>query len=51
MILLNWESWSTELKIVASVAALMPVHVIEEWVFPGGFHYQYNSLFRSTKLD
>ena len=48
MILINWKNWSTELKFIASIAALIPIHVIEEWVFPGGCHYQYNvGLFRS----
>lgn len=48
MILINWQNWSTELKFIAAIAALIPIHVIEEWVFPGGFHYQYNvGLFRS----
>ena len=48
MILINWQNWSTELKYIASIAALIPIHVVEEWVFPGGFHYQYNvGLFRS----
>ena len=42
MILINWQNWSTELKFIAAIAALIPIHVIEEWVFPGGFHYQYN---------
>ena len=31
MILINWENWSTELKVVASIAALIPIHVVEEW--------------------
>ncbi|MDO4283799.1 MAG: HXXEE domain-containing protein [Eubacteriales bacterium] len=50
-ILWNWTVWSAELKIVAAVAALIPMHVVEEWVFPGGFHYQYNSLFHSKRPD
>ena len=29
----------------------MPIHVVEEWVFPGGFHYQYNTLMHSDRLD
>ena len=51
LILINWENWSSELKVVASIAALIPVHVIEEWVFPGGFHYQYNFVMKSDYLD
>lgn len=52
LILVNWGTWSPELKIVFAIAALIPVHVIEEWVFPGGFHYQYNlTLYRSKYPD
>ena len=42
LILINWNAWSTALKCVAAVAALVPVHATEEWIFPGGFAYQYN---------
>lgn len=51
IILMNWQEWSTELIIVAGIAVLLPLHVVEEWVFPGGFHYQYNFARRSGELD
>ena len=52
LILLFWRKWSTELKITASIAALIPIHVLEEWVFPGGFNYQYNLfLYKSDQPD
>lgn len=41
-ILINWNVWDTGLKILGGIAILIPVHVLEEWIFPGGFHYQYN---------
>lgn len=50
-ILWYWHEWSLELKLVAAISALIPVHVVEEWVFPGGFHYQYNSMYKSDELD
>lgn len=51
-ILAYWNAWSTELKIIAAIAALIPIHVVEEWVFPGGFHYQYNILlYKSDQPD
>lgn len=47
-----WNSWGTDLKILASVAVLIPLHVVEEWVFPGGFHYQYNvTIYHSDRPD
>lgn len=42
LILVNWNTWPTALKCVAAVAALVPIHATEEWIFPGGFAYQYN---------
>ncbi|OZG67390.1 beta-carotene 15,15'-monooxygenase [Bifidobacterium eulemuris] len=52
LILLNWRTWSAELKLVAAIAALIPVHATEEWVFPGGFNFQYNTfLYRSARPD
>lgn len=46
--LVNWNTWSDGLKVLAGIAILIPVHVLEEWVFPGGFHYQYNiALYKS----
>lgn len=51
-LLAYWNVWSLEMKIVASIAMLIPLHVIEEWVFPGGFNYQYNvTLYRSPTPD
>ena len=41
-ILMYWNEWSTPVKVLAAIGALVPIHVVEEWVFPGGFHYQYN---------
>ena len=36
--LINWQTWSPALKCVFAIAALIPLHVVEEWVFPGGFN-------------
>lgn len=52
LIMIFWNSWSTELKVIAAIAALIPIHVVEEWVFPGGFHFQYNTfLYKSDQPD
>ena len=42
LILINWNCWSLSLKCIAAIAALVPVHATEEWIFPGGFAFQYN---------
>lgn len=42
-ILIWWNEWSTPVKVLAAIGALIPIHVVEEWVFPGGFFYQYNT--------
>lgn len=50
--LVYWNTWTTEMKVVGAIAMLIPLHVIEEWVFPGGFNYQYNvTLYRSPHPD
>lgn len=51
LILINWTLWSTELKILSAIAALIPIHVVEEWVFPGGFHYQMNTCCGSNHVE
>ena len=52
LIMVFWQSWSAELKVIAAIAALIPIHVVEEWVFPGGFHFQYNTfLYKSEQPD
>lgn len=33
LIVVNWNTWSLALKCVAAVAALVPVHATEEWIF------------------
>ena len=50
LILVFWNDWSVALKVMAAISALVPVHVVEEWVFPGGFHYQYNTFVYRSKL-
>lgn len=42
LMLFCWETWGTDVKVICAVSILLPMHVVEEWVFPGGFHYQYN---------
>ena len=42
LMLINWNTWSIALKCIAVVAALVPIHATEEWIFPGGFAFQYN---------
>ncbi len=42
LMLINWNNWSVSLKCLSVITALVPVHATEEWVFPGGFSYQYN---------
>lgn len=48
LVLFNWNTWSTPLKCVAAMAALVPIHATEEWIFPGGFAYQYNTFLNKS---
>lgn len=38
----NRNNWDAQTKIYAMSAILLPLHVMEEWHFPGGFHTMYN---------
>lgn len=51
LVLVNWNTWDFKLKALATITALIPVHATEEWIFPGGFHFQYNSVFKSDCPD
>lgn len=41
--LVNWGTWQPSLKLLCAVATLVPIHATEEWLFPGGFAFQYNT--------
>lgn len=47
----NWSVWSLQTKLFAFATMLLPLHVLEEWYFPGGFHTMYNLMQKSDKLD
>ncbi len=48
---IKWHDWSLQTKIFAFATALLPLHVLEEWHFPGGFHYMYNIMAGSKTPD
>lgn len=47
----NWKIWDTGTKLYALATALLPIHVLEEWHFPGGFHTMYNLMKNSNSTD
>ncbi len=49
----HWSVWDWQTRLYAMAAALLPLHVLEEWKFPGGFHTMYNLMAGSdvTKAD
>jgi hypothetical protein len=47
----SWSSWTLQAKLVAMSVALLAIHVLEEWRFPGGFHYMYNLMKKSELPD
>ncbi len=49
--IIKWNDWSLQTKIFAFATALLPLHVLEEWRFPGGFHYMYNIMVKSEIPD
>ena len=46
----NWGVWDFPQKFVCFQAILLPIHVLEEWQIPGGFHYSYNGLIFKSKV-
>ncbi len=51
MIVCNWQMWDLQHKLFAAATALLPLHVLEEWYFPGGFHTMYNLMAKSECPD
>lgn len=47
----NWSDWNLQTRLFALATALLPIHVLEEWHFPGGFHYMYNYFQKSDMPD
>lgn len=47
----NWTTLDSGSRFVAIIYVMLPFHCLEEWRFPGGFHYNYNMLRRSRKPD
>ena len=47
----NFQIWDLQTKLFAFATALLPLHVLEEWRFPGGFHVMYNLMKKSNKPD
>lgn len=47
----KWNVWDLQTKIFAFATALLPIHVLEEWHFPGGFHTMYNLMADSEEVD
>lgn len=47
----NWTAWTMQTRLVALGTALLAFHVLEEWHFPGGFHYMYNIMADSRMPD
>lgn len=51
LLISNWASWTLQTKLFAIATALLPIHVLEEWRFPGGFHTMYNLMKKSDTVD
>lgn len=41
-LILHWKDWDFLRKMGAFTVIVLVLHVMEEWVMPGGFHYYYN---------
>lgn len=47
----KWTQWTLQDKLFAAATALLPLHILEEWYFPGGFHTMYNLMAKSDCPD
>lgn len=47
----GWKSLDAGTKFVAGFYIILPLHVVEEWRIPGGFHYNYNTAMKSSRPD
>lgn len=47
----KWTTWGWGDRLTAIFAIWIVPHVWEEWVWPGGFHYMYNTLSGSATPD
>jgi hypothetical protein len=41
-LIIHWKDWDSLRKLGAFTVIVLTLHVWEEWVIPGGFHYIYN---------
>ena len=47
----DWKEVDMGTKLFSFATILLPVHVLEEWHFPGGFHTMYNTMSFQCHLD
>lgn len=51
LVVVNSSTWGVQMKLIALTTAMLSFHVLEEWRFPGGFHYMYNIMGGSDEPD
>lgn len=51
LLIVNWNTWDTATKFCCTIPIFIAIHVVEEWLLPGGFHYQYNLFYKSANPD
>lgn len=46
-----WGDWGWDRRLIALTFLVLPLHVLEEWQWPGGFHVQFNVTMKSPRID
>lgn len=46
-----WGDWGWDRRLIALTFLVLPLHVLEEWQWPGGFHVQFNVTMKSDRID
>lgn len=47
----QWSDWGWDRRLLAFTFLVLPFHVFEEWVWPAGFHVQYNLTMGTDQVD
>lgn len=51
LLFVNWSIWELSTKLAVMAIIGLVFHILEEWRFPGGFHYMYNMQVHSDLPD
>lgn len=48
ILILQWNVWTTPQRLMALLTVFLPLHIIEELVWPNGFHFMMNKILQKS---